>query len=297
MAVEQRQAFAQQAFDERNRQAGAVNECPHLGALRPGALCNKSGGVCSIRPYSADNPETESLADSMVTICPSRFLEDGRLLRWVAQTMLGSSADILAVKETPFLRRTGLAVDPDEGSRAGRIDWVLVDPSTIASSALRWCALEMQSLYFSGHNMTDDFDRYRTATDLVFPARSRRPDYRSGGPKRLAPQLSIKVPLLARWGIKTAVLVDRYFFAQMSEMPEIRYGDHDDRLAEAELVWFVSDFRDGHLVEGEVHYASLADSITALNASEPMAKAEFIRNLSQVVANERNIGTKVFRLS
>jgi len=211
--------------------------------------------------------------------------------------MLGSSEGILAVRETPFLRRVGLSVAESDETRAGRIDWILVDPSTMESPQLRWCALETQSLYFSGLNMTADFEQYKTSYSLVYPSGSRRPDYRSGGPKRLSPQLAIKVPLLARWGIKSAVLVDRYFFNQMSDLNEISYGGEDDRLAEAELVWFVCDYSEsGRLIPDGIHYSSLADSINALNAAQPIARNEFIANLERVISSPRHVDIKVFRL-
>ena len=298
LARDQRRAFAEQAYAERNRESPAVMPCPYLNSLRAGALCNKSGGVCSTRPYTVGEKGEGVPGDGMVTLCPNRFLEGAVLLKWVATVMLGSSDGILAVKETPFLRRTGVAVDAEEESRAGRIDWIFVDPATLNTQQLRWCALETQSLYFSGHNMTDDFQRYATSETLIYPTRGRRPDYRSGGPKRLSPQLAIKVPLLARWGIKSAVLVDRYFFNEMSELREITYGGDDDRLAEAEIVWFICDYSDdGQLLPGDVRYCSLADSITALNAAQPIALGQLVGYLGRTVAAPRNQHTNVFTLS
>lgn len=294
----ERVAFAEQAFAERSRIPVTSLPCPFASSLRPDSLCNKSGGVCSARPYVRGADGEGVPGKGIVTLCPSRFLQDGDLLKWVAEVMLGSSEGILAIKETPFLRRTGALLDSESESKAGRIDWIFVDPATLDSSSLRWCALETQSLYFSGHNMTDDFERYRSSGSIIFPSKNRRPDYRSGGPKRLSPQLAIKVPLLARWGIKSAVLVDRFFFNEMSLIQEIDYEGHDDKLAEAEVVWFVCDYSgEGKLARGTVHYSSLADSITALNAAQPIGKKDFVANLGKAVKNPRNENTKYFKLS
>ena len=52
---------------------------------------------------------------------------------------------------------------------------------------------------------------------VIFPAGRRRPDYRGGAPKRLMPQLQIKVPTLRRCR-KMAVVVDRAFFDSVGEM-------------------------------------------------------------------------------
>ena len=53
----------------------------------------------------------------------------------------------------------------------------------------------MQAVYFSGKSMENDFVQMRTWTGpgLLFPQVQRRPDFRSSGPKRLMPQLQIKV--------------------------------------------------------------------------------------------------------
>lgn len=295
---EVRRGFAEMAHSERTSGIKPSLPCPFLGSIKEGALCNKSGGVCSARPYSRDTSGGGIPESGLVTLCPNRFLEEGNLLRWVAEVMLGTSKGILAVKETPFLKRTGSTLEDDDQSKAGRIDWIFIDPDTMKSTNSKWCALETQSLYFSGHNMTDDFERYRSAGNLIFPTKTRRPDYRSGGPKRLSPQLTIKVPLLAKWGIKTAVLVDRYFFNEMSSLQEITYGDESDRLSEAELVWFVCEYSSsGALDRGTVHYASLDDSIKALNAAQPIARREFVQNLEATVTAPRNLNTKFFKLS
>ena len=74
---------------------------------------------------------------------------------------------------------------------------------------------------------------------IPFPDRTRRPDFRSSGPKRLMPQLQIKVPTLRRWGKKMAVVVDEQFFNKLGEMEEI--PDPSD-ISNCDIIWFVMGF-------------------------------------------------------
>jgi hypothetical protein len=152
------------------------------------------------------------------------------LFVWIAEKMLDVS-DPIIVKETPFLRKTSekarsadiandmLVEAADETKKAGRIDWILVDPSTGDARELSWCVVETQALYFSGAKMRSEFDAYAHApSPVLFPTGKRRPDYRSSGPKRLWPQLDVKVPVLRNWGKKVVVVVDRFFFENMNSL-------------------------------------------------------------------------------
>jgi hypothetical protein len=260
-----------------SKKVEAQQPCRFAGRLSRNASCNKPGGVCSIMPYTL-NPDDRKVetVDSYVVTCPRRFLEEGSLLEWVASTMLGH-ADVKLLGEVPFLRSAS-ADDADSDSKSGRIDWLVVDNR---SDALAMVALETQALYFSGHRMTDDFERYEESEKLIYPARHRRPDYRSGGPKRLAPQLFVKVPLLRNWGVKTAVLVDRYFHSKMATLVETPGATFGDKVDASDIVWFIADFANGKLVPGDVKCASLEDSLKALNATKPMSKTEFQAGVSR----------------
>src|SRR5699024_12537315 len=80
------------------------------------------------------------------------------------------------------------------------IDWILIaDPDTTTE----WIAVEIQSVYFSGGNMDVDFQKYvQKPQKLNVTDTNRRPDWRSSGAKRLAPQLAAKSPVMAQWGKK-----------------------------------------------------------------------------------------------
>ncbi|MBG6192428.1 hypothetical protein IWX64_003400 [Arthrobacter sp. CAN_A212] len=284
MDNETRKQFAEIAIEhatQRKIDRAKIPTCPYISALGVKMPCNKKGGVCSIQPVTqGSGGRAELHPEGLVSVCPQRFLEEKGLMRWVAEVMLGDSS-IKAVREMSFLTSSS-PTEKKIQAGTGRIDWLLVDDS---QPAIRYCALEVQALYFSGHNMLDDFKKYEQSGDSVFPEGNRRPDYRSSGPKRLAPQLSVKVPLLRNWGIKTAVLVDRYFFNQMANFTETVGDNHQDRLAASDIVWFVADYSGGELVPGEIRYSSLGDSIKALNAVEVMSRQTFESKLKATLSS------------
>lgn len=196
------------------------------------ASCHKKGGVCSLALYEKGANGDVSILESPVTTCPSRFLEGNTVFKWVSKTLLDTS-EARIVNEVWFLMSNqGQETDEDE---VGRIDSVLVRQE---KDRLHWCALEMQAVYFSGGKMEDDFVVMRKWDEpgVPFPARQRRPDFRSSGPKRLMPQLQIKVPTLRRWGKKMAVVVDKAFWDSLGTMQRTSH------ISNADIVWFVVDY-------------------------------------------------------
>jgi len=156
-------------------------------AGKPQPKCSKKGGVCSLRQYAQDADVVTGVGKP-VTTCPQRLLERKLIFEWVGETLLGSRTPTV-ISELRFLMG---ALEAKEGKAVGKIDKVLVNAE---GQTLRWCALEMQAVYFSGKSMENDFVQMRTWTGpgLLFPQVQRRPDFRSSGPKRLMPQLQIKV--------------------------------------------------------------------------------------------------------
>jgi hypothetical protein len=197
--------------------------------------------------------------------------------RWVGEVLL-KTPDPVVVNEVAFLRSAG---DDDGGPDAtedvGRIDQVLIRQG---SQPLEWCALEIQAVYFSGASMGRDFAAIRehAADTLPFPAGHRRPDYRSSGPKRLMPQLQIKVPTLRRWGKKMAVVVDRDFYAALAPM------DRVSDISNCDIAWFIVDFAESldgraQLVRGDVHQTTLERAVEGLTPGIPVSKDEFERRI------------------
>lgn len=277
MSGAERREAAEVALQANEEGVAAVEQpvCPFLATVRPGARCNKAGGVCSIRPYEVGArvklPDVQPAA-----VCPNRFLEisGGRsVFGYIAKELYGVDSGAVVIKEIPFLNKVG-ADGKVRGAKAGRIDWVVVPNPPVKGdkSPLDWVAVETQAVYFSGTNMWDDIALYVDDPDrLHAPQGVRRPDYRSSGAKRLAPQLSAKSPVMRRWGHKVVVVVDESFFAELAALPDT-VRDFDN----AEVVWIVMRYTDKmNLVVDRVLFAELADSVSALQATQPMLRGEF----------------------
>lgn len=283
-----------------------VMPCPFMASIDPSAKCNKAGGVCSMRPVS-QGPflERQSLSvkkndakqeidvhaglhetdGPVVTICPQRFVQNLTAFRAIGKTVLGTDSPIL-ISETPFLGQAG-GSEEDSTRKAGRIDWILVRPDSLNAGQLRWCAIETQALYFSGRLMKPDFEAYAAQRQVIFPSFVRRPDHRSSAAKRLAPQLSVKVPRLTQWSAKTVVLVDQYFRSKMGVMPDALLGQHSesDKLDAAELVFAVMKYQNGVLQPPTFHYPTLVAAIDALDAAKPIPRSIFENNLRIAAAS------------
>ncbi len=318
MTPEQRQAFGQlAAVQDQTGDLSNAPLCPFLSTLVPAARCNKASGVCSIRRFSQgpDGTGVPVPGDKIVMVCPSRFLQpldDGKsLFVWISEKML-DIPNPTVVKETPFLRKVSDAIrapevaadmeaEPEEeGKKAGRIDWILVNPATMDASELEWCAVETQALYFSGDKMRPEFDAYAAApSPVLFPVGRRRPDYRSSGPKRLSPQLDVKVPVLRNWGKKVVVVIDRFFYDNMNALADAypRARNDQERRDNSDVVWFVVDYDDDlKMTASAVVFTTLESSRRALNATEPLSKGDFTRNLKQVI-DDSSRTNKVFKAS
>jgi len=315
MKPEERLACAQIAIrHESDGNLSDAPQCPFLTTLIPNARCNKSSGVCSIRRFSIANDGfgLPLIGDKIVTVCPSRFLQPisgyQSLFGWIAEKMLDIDNPII-IKETPFLRKVMDNVNHDYGDRpsnedesdnkkAGRIDWILVNPTTLESGELEWCAVETQALYFSGDKMRTEFDAYLAQpTKVLFPTGRRRPDYRSSGPKRLSPQLDVKVPVLRNWGKKVVIVVDRFFHDNMNSLLDAypRARNDQERRDNADVVWFVVDFdKNMSLIPSTVIFTTLESSRRALNATEPLSKSDFTNELRSVIDNT-SLTNKVFK--
>ena len=248
---------------------GGLYPCPfRLG----GGKCTKKGGVCSFRLYEDDDGVTVPVVNAeagLRVLCPRRFEEEMAIFQWVGEIVLGTSTPEI-VTEIGFLKAE------DSNTHVGRIDMVLATQEG-GSEALNWCALEIQAVYFSGRSMGEEFRSIMSheGESLPFPSHTRRPDYRSSGPKRLMPQLQIKVPTLRRWGKKMAVVVDKHFFRSLGNMEEV--GD----LSSGDIVWFIIDFieeddgRRFRLVRDSVHVTTLERATEGLTGGSPVTLPEF----------------------
>lgn len=258
-----------------------AKERPDLPCLpRGGSVpCNKEGGVCSLRLYreSSDSGEVSvspGVQGRLVVTCPQRFAEGGVIYQWIGNEILGHPEPLI-VGEVGFLEREASPLAEPEVNLAredvGRIDNVLVHPMR---DPMLWCALEIQAVYFSGPAMLHEFRAILAHGDsLPFPVRMRRPDFRSSGPKRLMPQLQIKVPTLRRWGKKMAVVVDESFFDALGHMDSVK------DVSNADIAWFVVRFAESakgaKLEQAFVHLTTLERAVEGLTAGRPVSLETF----------------------
>jgi len=242
--------------------------------------CNKKGGVCSLRQYQqVENGQVVGVGP-VITTCPQRFLESEKIFRWVGETLLQTTTPVV-LSEIGFLDRLRVeeALENEEDDSRdfiGRIDNVLVHPTR---QPMDWCALELQAVYFSGKSMANEF-KMLSATQveaLQFPAKHRRPDWRSSGPKRLLPQLQTKVPTIRTWGKKMAVVIDEAFFGSLVGL------EREKHLSNSEIAWFVVGYdpRPGGwtLVPREVVFTKLDASVKSLTGGVPLSKERFEEQL------------------
>ncbi len=255
------------------RQGFALSEVDRPCPFRiGGGGCTKKGGVCSFRLYEESDGVASAVSgaeDGLRVLCPRRFEENARIFRWVGETLLGTEDPQMATE-------IGFLSSPGGGTHVGRIDMVLTNHDA-GTAAFDWCALEIQAVYFSGRSMSEEFRHITTseAEQPPFPSHTRRPDYRSSGPKRLMPQLQIKVPTLRRWGKKMAVVVDKHFYASMGDIEEV------DDLSSGDIVWFTVDFerddagRRFQLVPDRVHVTTLERATEGLTGGKPVTLSAF----------------------
>ena len=265
--------------------------CPFRTTAGNQVLCTKPGGVCSLRLYQVEEEGERVSAlkregDYLVTTCPHRFRQGGLIFSWIAETLLGCP-DPLVVGEVGFLEqetvstRSNARVSVTED--VGRIDNVLVHPTR---DPLHWTALEIQAVYFSGPSMSKEFSGLRESRrkELPFPSAIRRPDYRSSGPKRLKPQLQIKVPTLRRWGKKMAVVVDLSFFAALGAMDDV------SDVSNCDIAWFVVDYDEGRgefaLKPGFVRMTTLERAVEGLTGGNPVSLSLFERRIREKLAGK-----------
>lgn len=282
----ERRYYAQEVLKE--KKVRDKQPCP-FQSRKHDAACTKEGGVCSIRLYSFRKDEQTGIAlgepvpgpqGELRATCPYRFHEDLDVFRWVGETILADPNPSL-VSEVGFLEATATP-DASGGDDVGRIDMVLVKNNTLTGAPMEWCALEVQAVYFSGDTMRREFAAFAdsTADCMIFPAGRRRPDYRSSAPKRLMPQLQIKVPTLRRWGKKMAVVVDRSFFDSMGEM------DRVEEISNADIAWFIVRFEEvphskrSRIVRDQVRYTTLERSVEGLTGGKAVPKSVFEERVS-----------------
>jgi hypothetical protein len=255
LSPEARKNFA--AIQLQSKSDRPPQPCPFLSHAATTVPCKKEGGVCSLRKYERMRGGVSvSSADSLLrTICPNRFEEDGEVYRWIGEVILGDEAAV-PIGSVKF-------------RDLGTFDNIVVVPG---SDPLQWCAVEKQAVYFSGKAMKLDFEgilSHEGAT-LPWPAVARRPDYRSSGPKRLMPQLQMKVPWFRRWGKKMAVVVDEEFFKEVVGSVKVV-----DEVPDCEVAWFVITYDGSELKRANLYLTTLDEAVKSVTAGSGLSLGDF----------------------
>ena len=254
LTPKERQRLASIAVGEQDN----VPRCP----FRP-IICNKRGGVCSLRSYVEDNGVISTAEGPPVIVCPNRFEQDTMLVGWLGEIVGFHPKDLQLAREVPFMQSV-VTQRP-----AGKIDLILAADQ----HELKWFGLEIQAVYFSGDRMSKEFialqksDRNRPP----YPLGKRRPDWRSSSAKRLMPQLQVKGPTLRRWHSKIAVAVDMPFFDSMGGPSANPSHDLDD----GDVIWLIPELRDGKLIRRHWEVLTLEASCEKLLAAKPVSRREF----------------------
>jgi hypothetical protein len=143
----------------------------------------------------------------------------------------------------------------------------------------------MQAVYFSGGSMSKDLPAIHSynGNGIPMPGAARRPDFRSSGPKRLMPQLMIKVPTLRRWGKKMVVVIDRPFFDALDPMQAV------EDISNCDIVWVVVKFDEAQeagkavLMIDQTAFTTLEDAVKGLTAGSPTTLTDFEAKLARSV--------------
>lgn len=206
----------------------------------------------------------------MVITCPIRFRQD-----WL---IADDAADFFFPPDAKWTTLTEVRLKDGDGGSAGNIDVVLCAYDR-AGKVCDFGALEVQAVYISG-NVRNPFAHYmddpkaRGNMDWTTQENYPRPDYLSSSRKRLAPQLIFKRGILHSWGKKTAVALNKGFFATLPRLPEVKKE-------EAEIAWLIYDLKPPTLAGAPIElfrerivYTKRPDAPagTELKSAEPMDK-------------------------
>lgn len=221
-------------------------------------------GVCSV--YESDKT---------VVTCPIRFRQN-----WL---IADDAAAFFFPPDTSWTSLTEVRLPDKYGRSAGNIDVVLVAYNDYGR-IIDFGALEVQAVYISG-NIRNAFEYYMQNPNehhdmiwkgVYYP----RPDYLSSSRKRLAPQLIYKGGILNKWGKKSAVVVDRHFFASLPVLPTT---DPD----KADIAWLVYDLSFDpvpnryDLTRYQTVYTAFTSALETITTTEASPVESFIGHLQR----------------
>lgn len=250
--------------------------CPYNNRV-PSCTKDKANdplGVCSI--YDGEQP---------VITCPVRFRQD-----WL---IAEDAAHFFFPSETRWTSLTEVRLNDRNGRSAGNIDVVIVAHDQ-NGKVLDFGSLEVQGVYISG-NVRLPFAEYMKDRQMnsVMDWRGEhywpRPDYLSSSRKRLMPQLLYKGGILAGWGKKQAVAVQRPFFDTLPELEEVSP-------AQADLAWMLYDLKLDpgqnryELVHSSTIYTSFDAAVRRITTAEAGPIDFFVAQLQEKLEQQFESG-------
>jgi hypothetical protein len=214
--------------------------------------------------------------------CPIRFRQN-----WL---IADDAADFFFEPDATWTTLTEVRLKDADGLSAGNIDVVLCAYDK-SGKVFDFGALEVQAVYISG-NIRNPFEHYmekpasRGSMDWTQEANYPRPDYLSSSRKRLAPQLIFKGGILNSWSKKTAVALNKGFFATLPKLPEVPKKD-------ADIAWMIYDVKAPkgpgchyELFRERVVYTRFEPALNQITRSRP-GRIEDFMNLLQEKVDEK----------
>lgn len=216
-----------------------------------------------------------TLADggNAASLCPVRFLEQGRIFRDAAAIAFGEGTTFGIFPEIRILE----IASADVGGRSkkiGKVDFLIgkIEGRRIVDFA----AVEIQAAYFSGNSLRPVFDHFMATRSMDGVNSKRRPDFRSCAQKRLVPQLQLKIPVFRRWGKKFFVVVDSEFFASLPKFPQTTASN-------SELTWltYAISMQDGvfGMQSPGIVYSEWDEVQNSLREGKPPEPTEIVSEL------------------
>ena len=218
-------------------------------------------GVCSIFD-----------AGRVIATCPVRFREN-----WIIAT---DAADFFFPSNAKWTTLSEIRLKDRDGGSAGNIDVILASYDD-AGKILDFGALEVQAVYISG-NIRNPFRKYMESPsenanmnwkeEESYP----RADFLSSSRKRLAPQLIYKGGILKAWNKKSAVALDKHFYATLPKMATVEKS-------KADIAWLVYDFKfNGARFEQTLEqtiYTEFHPALNTITQSKPGKLSDFVDSL------------------
>lgn len=217
--------------------------------------------------------------NEIVITCPIRFRQHWQIADDAAEFFFGPDAKWTTLTE--------VRLKDAEGGSAGNIDVVLCAYDK-AGRVQDFGALEVQAVYISG-NVRNPFEFYmeapskRGAMDWSKEANYPRPDYLSSSRKRLAPQLIFKGGIINAWGKKSAVALNKSFFATLPKLPEVPKS-------QADIAWLIYDLKPPEksgshyeLFRERTVYTKFEPALNQITKSRPGNIEDFLQQLQEKV--------------